>query len=511
MSTFKKLAGQTAIYGLSSIVGRLLNVLLVPIYTRVFATGEYGVVTEMYALVSFLNILFTYGLETAFFRFYQNETDREKVYATSLISIVGSSIFLAGMMILLSSPLASFISGKERAMPIPSQFVSWFAIVIAADAISAIPFAKLRQENKALRFASIKFFVILVNVLLNLFFLVYCPSQVKNHPGSWAADLYNPDFGVSYVFVINVATSLLSVVLLLPDMLRIRFTFDAALWKRMTLYALPLMIAGFAGMINETFDRLMIPRLITDKVSAMEQLGIYGACYKLAILMTLFTQTFRFAAEPFFFSHASKENAKEIYAKVMHYFVMMCAIIFLGVMMYMDIIKYFIGSDYYAGLKIVPILLMANLFLGVFYNLSIWYKLSGKTHWGAWLSLIGAGITLLLNFLLIPLMGYMGAAWATLICYAGMMGISYFIGQKYYRVPYDVRSSAFVVITSLAFYFLSLFLHAGNGLSDGWSFAVNTFLMLAFCGVLVAYETRKNAYLRMLLFGKNKDADQNNQ
>ena len=277
------------------------------------------------------------------------------------------------------------------------------------------------------------------------------------------------------------------------------------------MYALPLMVAGFAGMINETFDRIMIPRLIPDKLSAMEQLGIYGACYKLSIVMTLFIQTFRFAAEPFFFSHASKENAKEIYSKVMHYFVMLCAFIFLAVMMYIDVIKYFIGKDYYSGLKIVPILLMANLCLGVFYNLSIWYKLSGKTHWGAWLSLIGAGITLSLNFVLIPVMGYMGAAWATLICYAGMMCISYFIGQRHYTVPYDISSFAFLVFTALAFYFLSLFIRSESPLSDEWMIAVNTILLMAFSGILLLYETRKNAYLRVLLFRKNKDADKNSQ
>jgi O-antigen/teichoic acid export membrane protein len=509
LSTLKKLAGQTAIYGLSSIVGRMLNVLLVPIYTRVFLTGEYGVVTAVYSYVAFLNILFTYGLETAFFRFYQNESDRQKLYSTSLISIVGSSVFLAGMMILFSSPLAAFASGKDGTVPFAPQYISWFAIVIAADAISAIPFAKLRQENKALRFASIKFFVIVVNVLLNVFFLLYCPAQLKNHPGSWAASLYHPEFGVSYVFVINVATSLLTLVLLSPELLRLRFTFDTALWKQLIIYAIPLMIAGFAGMVNETFDRIMLPYLIADKNSAMDQLGIYGACYKLSILMTLFVQTFRFAAEPFFFSHASRENARETYATVMHYFVMFCAFIFLGVMMYIDVIKHFIGKDFYSGLKVVPILLIANLCLGVFYNLSIWYKLSGKTHWGAWLSLIGAAITLLLNFLLIPLMGYMGAAWATLACYAGMMIISYYAGQRYYTVPYNVRSFLALVFSALAFYGVSVAIRLGAGFSDTSMLVVNTILLLAYAGGVFYYETRKNSYLRLLLFSKNKDADKN--
>ena len=507
MSTLKQLAGQTAVYGLSSIVGRLLNVLLVPVYTRVFATGEYGVVTMMYAFVAFFNILFTYGMETAYFRFSQQQ-DGDRVYGTSLLSVLASSLFLSGLLIVFSAPLAAFLSDGHQ-VALPPRYVTWFALIIAADAVSQIPFARLRQENRAMRFAVFKLIGIVLNVLLNLFFLVYCPARLQENPASWVASVYDPSFGVGYVFVINVVTSLLTLALFLPGLRRLRLTFDTALWKRMMVYALPLMVAGLAGMINETFDRIMIPRLVADKASAMDQLGIYGACYKLSILMTLFIQTFRFAAEPFFFSMASRDNARETYARVMHYFVMLCAFIFLAVMLYMDIIKYFIGRDFHSGLKIVPVLLMANLCLGVFYNLSVWYKLSGKTHWGAWLSLIGAAITLLLNFLLIPRMGYMGAAWATLICYGGMMIISYLTGQRHYPVPYNVRSFFFLTGSALALYGLSVFIRQATGLGEGWTLVVNSLLLLLYALGVFASEARKNSYLRLLLTRKSKDENQN--
>lgn len=505
MSAIKKLAGQTAIYGLSSIVGRLLNYLLVPIYTRVFAPGEYGEVTEMYAYVSFLNIVFTYGLETAFFRYYQSEENKLKVYSTSLISIVISSLAFAGTLILLSSPIANAISGSERPSPLSSQYISWFACILAADAVTAIPFARLRQENKAFRFVTLRLINIAINIGLNLFFLVYCPSQLKHDPSSWVAGIYNPSLGVGYVFISNLVASVFTLIMLLPYMLGISLSFDKALWRKMILYALPLMVAGFAGMINETFDRIMLPRLVADKSTALEQLGIYGACYKLSIIMTLFIQTFRFAAEPFFFSHAAKENAREIYSRVMHYFVLTCSFIFLSVMLMMDVVKDFIGEDYHSGLKVVPILLLANLCLGVFYNLSIWYKLSGKSYWGAWLSLIGAGITILLNFILIPLMGYLGAAWATLLCYAAMMIISYVIGQKHYTVNYNLKSFAYYLSCALFIFFASHVIRTRFDISANWMLTLNVILIVLFIVVIILSETGKNSYLRVLLFRKKKD------
>ncbi len=504
MSVIKKLVGQTATYGLSSILGRLLNYLLVPLYTRVFHAGEYGVVTEMYSYVAFLNVVFTYGLETAYFRFFQSEKGNPKVYSTSLISIVTSSAALAIVIILFSSPIASWINDGNRQISTQPNYISWFAFIMAADAICAIPFARLRQENRAKRFVSIRLFGIAVNIAVNLFFLVLCPKLMNGPAHDLISRIYDPSIGIGYVFISTLVSSIFTLLLLSPELISIRYQFDKSLWKTMILYALPLMVAGFAGMINEAFDRILLPRLVADKTTALVQNGIYGACYKVSILMTLFTQTFRYAAEPFFFSHAGNENAKEIYAKVMHYFVLTCSFIFLCIMMYIDVVKYFIGTEYRVGLKVVPILLMANLCIGVYYNLSVWYRLTGQTRWGAWIAVTGAVITLVCNFLLIPIMGYMGAAWTTLICYASMMLISYVGGQKYYPVQYNIRSFMLYVFSALSLYFISEYMRQRFQGTEKWMMVINSLLLMVFLLVAFVNERNKNSYLR-LLFKKGKE------
>ena len=369
--------------------------------------------------------------------------------------------------------------------------------MLALDAISAIPFAKLRQENKAWRFAGIKLAWIVVNVGLNIFFLVICPLLKDGKMHDLISSIYDPSIGIGYVFISNLVASAIVLLLLSPEILRINFSFDKVLWKNMLIYSLPLMVAGFAGMINETFDRIMLPMLIADKTTALSQLGIYGACYKLSILMSLFVQTFRYAAEPFFFSQASSDKAQQTYSRVMHYFVLMCAFIFLVIMMYIDVVKIFIGKEYREGLAVVPILLMADLCLGVFYNLSIWYKITHQTKWGAWLSIIGAIITLLLNFSLIPVMGYMGAAWATLICYAAIMAISYFIGQKYYRVDYNIGSFFYFISTALIIYFISEAIRSNFSISKNPMMIINTGFILLYMALAYLYERRKNSYIRI--------------
>ena len=499
MSIYKKLAGQTAIYGLSSIVGRLLNYLLVPIYTRVFEAGEYGVVTQLYSFIALMTVLFTYGLDVSFFRYFQSEKGNPKVYSTSLISIIFSSVVLGGLIILFAPQLSAFIGSTDTA-PVAGQspmvYIALFAGVLAFDAISAIPFAMLRQQNRAKRFVFIRLVSIFVNIGLNVFFFLICPWILKSNPDSFIASIYYPDFGVGYVFVINAISSLIVLVMLLPDFLKIEWSFDTKLWKEMMVYSFPLMIAGLAGMINETFDRVLIPYLIADKSTAMAQLGIYGACYKLSILMTLFIQTFRYAAEPFFFSHSTKENPQKTYADVMHYFVIVCAFIFLGIMLFMDFIQTFIGKDYRSGLPVVPILLMANLCLGVFYNLSIWYKLTSKTRWGAILSLIGAVITLVFNFALIPSMGYMGAAWTTLICYALMMIISYFLGQKVYPVPYRIGPFFYFIAISIVLWLAGDLIHTSIQPGKVFYVLINCFILLIFIILAYLQVRNKNGYLR---------------
>lgn len=464
-----------------------------PIYTRVFEVGEYGVVTQLYAYVAFFNILFTYGLGTAFFRFFQSEKGNEKVYSTSIISILVSSACLALLIIIFSDSIASLIlSGISSG----SYYIKIFAGILATDAITAIPFAKLRQENKAKRFAFLRLVNIGIYIGLNLFFLVVCPALLKNGSYSWLKNIYDPSIGVGYIFISNLLASGITMLMLFPEIFKVSLKFDSILWKRMIIYAFPLMIVGFSGMINETFDRVLIPILITNKSEAMMQLGIYGACYKLSIILTLFIQTFNYAAEPFFFNHATKENPQRVYAQVMNYFVIICAFIFLGVMLYIDIVKHFIGPDYRSGLGVVPILLMANLCLGVYYNLAIWYKLTTKTRLGAWVAVFGAVVTLIFNFWLIPIMGYMGAAWATLICYASMMILSYYVGQKHYPVAYDVRSFFYYISLALLLWVLSIYIRHQLVLSDKMILAINTLLLILFIVIVWTSESRKNTYLR---------------
>jgi len=481
VSILKKLAGQTAIYGLSSILGRLLNYLLVPLYTRVFDTAEYGIVTQFYAYAAFLNILFTYGLETSFFRFSQTEKGSPKVYSTALLSVIGTSAALFFTVWLFADPIAGAFSLAQGSGQPLRQYVIWFAGILAADAITAIPFARLRQQEKAGKFALVRLLNIGLNIGFNLYFLVYNRDSSS----------YDPAGSVGYVFLSNLLASVITLIVLLPELRPVAAGFDRALWNRMLRYGLPLMVAGFAGMVNETFDRIMLPYLIADPSTALDQLGIYGACYKLSILMTLFVQTFRYAAEPFFFSQAAKEDARQIYSRVMSWFVIGCSFIFLAVMLYLDVFELFIGERFRSGLAVVPILLMANLCLGVYLNNSIWYKLTGKTHWGAWFSLFGAIVTLILNFLLIPSMGYMGAAWTTLVCYALMMMVSYAVGQRYYKVPYDLGVFFVAVSVSTVLWGASVYF---DGLLSGSAirYTVHTLLLLVFPAIVWLFLRRKS-------------------
>jgi O-antigen/teichoic acid export membrane protein len=485
VSALKQLAGQTAIYGLSSIVGRLLNYFLVPLYARIFLPAEYGVITEMYAYVTFLIVIFTYGMETAYFKFSNSEDDSKAVYSTVLLSLFGSSAILLCLLIGFSKPI-SVVMGYEQ----HPEYIVWFSLILALDAISAIPFARLRKENKARTFGFLKLVNIFLNIGFNLFFLVVCPV-LKKHNLPFIDFIYYENIGVGYVFISNLIASGITFLFLLPWVLEISFDFKSVLWRKMLLYALPLLVAGTAGMVNETIDRILLRHLYPIKSGALVQVGIYGATYKLSILMTLFIQTFRFAAEPFFFSQAKNENAKEVYANVMKYFVLGCSFIFLGVMLYIDIFKHFLGEKYYSGLPVVPILLLANLCLGIFYNLSIWYKLSGQTLYGAWLAIYGAVVTIVLNILWIPSYGYKGCAWATLICYASMMFFSYLLGQKKYPVNYPIKRILIYLGSALLLYVVSVELRNIKILNDTILFIFNTLFLMLFAGMAYVLEKKK--------------------
>jgi O-antigen/teichoic acid export membrane protein len=455
LGTLRKLAGQSAIYGLSSIIGRFLNYLLVPIHTNIFKQpGEYGVVTEIYAYISFLTILYTYGMETSFFHFSEKNKEREnKVFGTGMSAIVVSTILLTGSILLFSGNLAEVLDYEKH-----PEYIKWMALIIGMDTLTALPFARLRQQSKAKLFALLKLTNIFINIFFNVLFFIIFPVWYKEGPGLFkdiSHAVYSPAIGVGYVFISNLIASFVTFIILLPKMKFNRNDFDSGLLKKIILYSLPLLIAGMAGMINETLDRIMVKYLAPDPANAMKQLGIYGACYKLSILMTLFIQAFRYAAEPFFFAQFKKEDARKVYALVMKYFVITCAIIFLGIMMYLDIIKYFIGKTYWSGLKVVPVLLLANMCLGIFFNLSMWYKLTGQTRYGAYFSVFGAIVTITFNLLLIPKLGYMGAAWTTLLCYASMMVASYITGQKNYPVNYETGRISLYVAYAIALFFLA--------------------------------------------------------
>jgi O-antigen/teichoic acid export membrane protein len=484
LNPLRRLAGQTAIYGLSSILGRVIGYLLIPLYTRVFIPEEYGVANEMYAYCSILLILLTYGMETTFFRFSESESDRERVYSTSLISILVTTLLFLILAFGFSGPLAELIRHPDH-----MEYIIWFALIVSMDALTAIPFARLRAAGKATRFAAIKLLNIFFFIGFNLFFIVLCPYLLqKGLFTGFVNTVYNENIGVGYIFISNLIASAITILLLLPEYLKTKFRFDRALWRRMMVYALPLLVLGLAGSINETMDRIFLKFLLPENI-AMEQVGIYGACYKISLIMTIFIQAFRFAAEPFFFAHAREADARKTYADVMKYFVIVCALIFLAVMMYMDGVKYFVGEKYYAGLTIVPILLLANLFLGVYFNLSIWYKLTNQTKFGAYISIGGALLTVLLNIWWIPLIGFMGSAWATLICYFGMMVVSYVIGQKHYAVPYDLRSIICYVLAAVALFLFSQWLFPGYASGHGsLKLIVNSALLLSFILVVGYFE-----------------------
>ncbi len=455
MNPLRRLAGQTAIYGLSSIVGRLINFLLVPLYTRVFLPGEYGVVTIMYTYVAVLLIVLTYGMETAYFRFSeQHPEQKNRVFSTTFLPILFTSTLFIFFVVIWRQSLAEVMRYPDNV-----EYIVWIGLIIGMDALAAIPFARLRAENKPLRFVVIRLAGIAVNISLVLFLLLLCPWLMENAGDTvrqYVAYIYKPEIGVGYVFIANLIASAITLLLLSPVMRQARIKPDPVLLRKMLIYALPLLVAGLAGWINEALDKLLL-KFILPEETAMSQVGIYGAVYKLSIMMTIFIQAFRFAAEPFFFAQAKQQDAKNTYAKVMNYFVIACLVIFLGITLFMDVVKHFIGPQYHEGLIVVPILLLANLFLGIYFNLSIWYKLTGKTYYGAWFSVVGAVITILLNLWWIPIVGYYGSAWATFICYLLLAILSYLFGQRHYKIPYQVIRILLMISFAVLIFLVSFF------------------------------------------------------
>lgn len=443
MNPLKKLLGQTAIYGLSSIVGRLLNYLLVPLYTYVFADpSDYGVVSELYAYIAFLVVFLTFGMETTFFRYIKEKTDKETVFRNAFLTVLVINVlfFLIGVFFL--QEIADWLLYPKH-----SEYIFLLFIIVCVDACSSIPLARLRSEEKAKQFAGIQVASILVNIGLNLLFMLTMFN--KEHP----------EQGVLYIFIANLISALVKPALLYKYFLQLRFKFDVALGKEMLVYALPLVVAGFAGIVNETLDRAMLKKVLFENGHTIEdataQVGIYSAVYKLAMLVSILLQAYRYAAEPFFFSQAKNQDKNKLYSKLMNYFVATVCLVFLVVSLDIDLFKHFIRNEsYWVGLGVVPILLMANVFLGIYYNQSIWYKLSGQTKFGAYISIGGAILTITINWIFIPTYGYWACAWATLIVYAAQMVASYVLGQKYYPIKYNLRKFFFYMIITMLLFFI---------------------------------------------------------
>jgi O-antigen/teichoic acid export membrane protein len=465
-------------------IPRFLNYLLVPLHTKVLHTAEYGVNTEWYAYVTFLIILLTYGMETGFFRFSQ-QTDKEQVYGTAFASIMATSaLFIAGVMIF-SRPLAAWMNYTEH-----REYLLWFGWILGLDALTAIPFARFRLDNRPMRFAFFKLTGVGVNIFFNLFFLWFCP---RFEDCEWIRKVYRPETGVGYIFLSNLIASAVTILLLLPEICRHKIRFRFGLWKRLVAYSLPLMAAGLVGNINEAIDRILLKYRLPEDAQPMEQLGIYGANVKIAVLMAIFIQMFRYAAEPFFFNRSAEKDARSTIALVMKYFVIFCLMIFLGVTCYLDLVKHFLQSpDYMEGLGTVPVMLLANMCLGIYYSLSIWFKLTGNTWYGLLIAATGACISIAGNWLLIPLWGYHASAWMHLTCYAAMMTLTWSIGRKYYPIPYDLKKIFRYISAAIALYFLTRLTRIEN-------IPVNLLKNTIFFAIFVFFIERKEKLLKQIL------------
>jgi O-antigen/teichoic acid export membrane protein len=498
LSSIKKLANETIWYGASSIFAKFFVQLLTPYLTAEFrGSPDFGKMSLVYAAVSFINMGAIFGLDYAYFRFIVKKETPRTLYSTLLISLICTTTIITSAIISFREPVAKVLDVANH-----PGYITLSALIIGFDVLSQLPFARLRHESRPRKFAFIRVTGIVVYVGLVFFFLSLCPRLLKAHPNSIMGFIYHPAFGpVGYVLLANVIQNILQLVMLSPLLKGFRWTFNLPLWRQVMAYSLPLTVAGLGGMINETFDRIMLDwRLPHANNYAAYQVGIYSACYRLSLLVTVFVQAFRMGAEPFFFRQSVEESAQRTYARVMKFFVIFVCGIFLFVMLYLDVLKYFIQDPaMWAGLKIVPILLFANMFLGIYYNLSIWYKLSTNSRPGAYITLIGAAITLIVNYTFIPIFGYMASAWATFLCYATMMIISFAWGQKVYPVPYVWKKLLAYMVIVLLVYFVFLGL---SSLSHSliYRLVVGTILMGAYIVFILLVERRE--FRRLPVIGK---------
>jgi O-antigen/teichoic acid export membrane protein len=453
VNIIKKLASETAIYGLPSIVGRFLSFLLIFLYTGVYSPSIFAAHTEFYAYSAFFLVVLPLGLETAFFNFLRLGENSKSTFFTSWLMMLASSALFLILVWNFALPIATFMG-----YPNHPEYVKWFGLILSFDVLSMIPFASLRWKKKSKKFALIRIINIFSNITLNVLFILYFPKWF----GDTANIIYNPNTGIGYVFIANLVSSFITFLLLLPEVLLHIGTFDISLGKKMLKYSAPLILVGLAGIVNETFDRVIMDKiLISDNVK--NDIGTYGAFYKLSIIITLFLQAFRYAAEPFFFERSNHKDSKKTYAEIMNYFVLVCITIVLATIFFLEpLAKFAIRQkeyfDHPDGLKMVPILLIANVFLGILYNLSIWYKLQNKNHLGAVVSVVGAIFTVVLLFSLIPKLGIIGGAYTTLIVYAIMMVHSYILGRKHYPVPYELKKIGLMAVYGIMLFLLHFFI-----------------------------------------------------
>ena len=479
MANIKSLAKDTAIYGLSSIVGRFLNYLLVPLYTAKLsaASGGYGVITNMYAYTALILVLLTFGMETTFFRFSNKEGEEpQKVYSTILTAVGFTAVVFVALVFTFISPLADVMGYAEH----PS-YIWVMAMTVAIDAFQCIPFAYLRHKKKAIKFAALKMLFIVMNILLNIVFFVALPALYTSYPDE-IGKIYDPTIGAGYAFYINLACTASITFCFYKELTGFRYVFDRELMKRMFSYSWPILILGIAGILNQTADKILFPYIYKGE-NAHEQLGIYGAASKIAMIMAMITQAFRYAYEPFVFGKSKDKDNRETYAKAMKFFIIFTLLAFLTVVGYLDILKHIIGQDYWSGLKVVPIVMAAEIMMGIYFNLSFWYKLIDKTIWGAWFSGIGCSVLIAINVIFVPQYGYMACAWAGFAGYATAMTLSYFVGQKYYPIKYDLAGiGKYVVLALICFALMKL---GRDYISGLWVVVPNTLLILLFLAYIV--------------------------
>ncbi|MBD0331499.1 MAG: polysaccharide biosynthesis C-terminal domain-containing protein [Chitinophagaceae bacterium] len=501
MSGIKKLAGQTAIYGISTVLGRFLNVFLTFWLTYVYGAEKFAIFSLAYAYVTFLNVIFTYGMETSYFRFVQNEKYKNDVYSTSLLSIIFTTIIFSGAMMYYAPQIADVWR-----VPQNPEYVVWFAWIIGLDTLAAIPFARLRQQGRPIKYAAIKITNIIIYVVFTYFFIKICPAILKKDSNSFLLLVYNPHVDIGYTFIANLIASAVTLLLLLKELLSFRLRFNFQLWKEMMAYSWPLLIVGLGGMINEVLNRILLDyRLPYSFSENKRQVGIFNANFKVAALVNIFIQVFRIGAEPFFFNEAGKQEARKTYARVMKLFVIVSCIIFLIVSLFADIIwgRYLMGvrnhPEYAEGIRTIPVIALAYVCLGIYYNLTVWYKLTDKTIYGAYITIAGAVITIALNYISIPYLGYWGSAWTTLICYAFMMIVSYTQGQKHYPIPYAWKKLPAYIFISIACY--CLYYIIGGFAGNRWvSLTIAISLLLVF--VLFISRIERKEFSRLPVIGK---------